>query len=55
MNIPHSALDVFEELNLEAIHARDIGLSRASDDEIMKYAVENKSILVTKDMGLQIL
>lgn len=50
-NIPYSALKVFEELNLEAVHARDVGLSRAADREIMNYAVKNKSILVTKDLG----
>ena len=49
-NIPHSALEVFKGLNLESLHARDIGLSRADDKEIFDYAVKNKSILVTKDL-----
>ncbi|MBI2542778.1 MAG: DUF5615 family PIN-like protein [Candidatus Aenigmarchaeota archaeon] len=50
-NIPYSALEVFEELSLEAIHARYVGLSQAIDKEIMNFAIKNKSILVTKDMG----
>ncbi|MBI2499016.1 DUF5615 family PIN-like protein [Candidatus Woesearchaeota archaeon] len=50
-NIPYSALDVFREFNLAAIHARDVGLSRASDEQIMEYVIKNKSILVTKDLG----
>ena len=50
-NIPYSALEIFEELNLECEHARDIGLSRADDIQIMNYAIKNDSILVTKDLG----
>lgn len=49
-NIPHSALEVFKELNLESSHARDVGLGRADDKEIMAYAIKNSSILVTKDL-----
>lgn len=49
-NIPYSALEIFTELNLEAEHARNVGLSRASDKEIMDYAIKNNSILVTKDL-----
>lgn len=49
-NIPYSALEIFEELNLESTHARDAGLSRADDMKIMDYAVKNDSILVTKDL-----
>lgn len=49
-NIPYSALEVFKDLNLEPLHARDVGLSRADDKEIFDYAVKNNSILVTKDL-----
>ena len=49
-NIPYSALTAIKELNLEAIHAKDAGLSQASDKEIAKYAEKSKSILVTKDL-----
>lgn len=49
-NIPYSALQLFKQLNLEAVHARDVGLSRSSDKEIMDYAVNIKGVLVTKDL-----
>ena len=50
VNIPYSALEVFEELNLESVHASDIGLNRADDIEIMDYVIKHDSILVTKDL-----
>src|SRR3989338_8167732 len=49
-NIPYSALMVFEELKLESTHARDVGLSRASDRDIADYARKNGSMLLTKDL-----
>ncbi len=49
-NIPYSALKMFKELNLEAVHARDVGLARTDDKEISNYAKKNGSILVTKDL-----
>ena len=49
-NIPHSVLKVFEELEMKAEHARDAGLSNATDKEIFEYAVKNRRILVTKDL-----
>lgn len=49
-NIPYSALDLFKELGLKATHARDAGLGKATDKEIMLYAKKTKSILVTKDI-----
>ena len=45
-NMPYSVLTIFKELGLKAIHARDVGLSRAADKEIARYAKKNKSILV---------
>lgn len=49
-NIPYSALEIFKVLKLEAAHARDVGLSRADDKEIIEYAIKNNSIIVTKDL-----
>ncbi len=49
-NMPYSVLKVFEELKLEAMHAKDVGLSQADDTKIMEYAIRTKSILVTKDL-----
>lgn len=31
-------------------HVREIGLVNATDDEIIKYALQNKTIIVTKDV-----
>ncbi len=53
-NIPYSALEIFEELNLESIHARDAGLSRADDIEIMNYATKMMAFLLQKIWSSQI-
>ncbi len=39
VNMPYSSLVIFEELDLEAQHAKDVGLSKAKDEEIMNYAI----------------
>lgn len=49
-NIPYSALTVFKQANLKAVHARDVGLSQASDEKILDYAAKNGLILITKDL-----
>ncbi len=49
-NIPYSTLNIFKKINLEVIHARDIGLGQATDKKILEYAIRSKSILVTKDL-----
>lgn len=49
-NIPYSALTALKELNLEAIHAKDAGLSQAGDQDVLRYAAGNKCVLVTKDL-----
>jgi predicted nuclease of predicted toxin-antitoxin system len=50
-NIPYSALEIFREIDLEAIHVKNIGLGKSTDLEIMNNALENKSIIITKDLG----
>ncbi len=49
-NMPYSTLELFKELDLEAQHAKDVGLGKAQDKEIMNYAIKNKCILITKDL-----
>lgn len=49
-NLPYSTLNIFKKINLEVIHARDIGLGNADDKKILEYTIKNKSILVTKDL-----
>jgi len=38
------------ELGYEAIRANEIGLARATDEEIMRYAIENDMVIVTADL-----
>ncbi len=49
-NMPLSSIELFEELNLQAVHARKIGLGNAGDKEIMDYAIDNNFIFITKDL-----
>lgn len=48
-NIPYSSKQIFKDFGTVE-HTRDVGLSKASDKEILRYASKNKSILVTKDL-----
>lgn len=48
--MPYSSLAMLEELGLEVQHAKDVGLGKAPDKEIMNYAVKNKCVLITKDL-----
>jgi len=48
-NMPYSSKDVFSPFG-QVNHAGDVGLASAADREIIKYAVERKAILVTKDL-----
>lgn len=49
-NMPLSSVELFEEMNLPAVHARKIGLGSAGDEEIINYAIDNNFILITKDL-----
>jgi predicted nuclease of predicted toxin-antitoxin system len=49
-NIPRSSLEIFEALDQKAVHVTEIGLGAATDEEIAIHAIENKSIIVTKDL-----
>ena len=49
-NIPYSAQAVFKKNHCFAQHAKDAGLARASDTQILEHAIREKSILVTKDL-----
>lgn len=48
--MPYSTLKIFKELNLEAQHAKDVGLEKASDKEIIDYTITHKYVLITKDL-----
>lgn len=47
--LPRSAATILREKDWDISHTGDIGLSRASDREILEYARENTSTIVTLD------
>ena len=47
--MPYSSKEIFQKYG-EVTHARDIGMTGATDKEIIQYALKNKAILVTKDL-----
>lgn len=49
-NIPLSSKDIFKKLNYETEHSREIGLGKATDEQLIKYAIKNNQILITKDL-----
>lgn len=51
-NMRRSSVIIFEELNIEVQHAKNVGLGKAQDREIMNYTIKNKCILITKDLEL---
>ncbi len=48
-NMPYSSKEVFKKFG-HVNHAKDVGLARAIDREIIEHALEHKAILVTKDL-----
>ena len=50
-NIPFSSKEILKKFNYNAEHSREIGLGKATDEQIIKYAIKNNQILVTKDLG----
>ena len=47
--MPYSSKEIFQKYG-EVTHARDIGMTGATDKAIIQYALKNKAILVTKDL-----
>lgn len=47
--LPRSAVAILKDAGWEAVHAVDVGLSRASDDLILAYARDKHWICVTLD------
>ena len=50
MNMPPSVCDGLQRLGYEAVHAQDLGLSRATDEAIVLEARTRKQIIVTHDL-----
>ena len=49
-NLPSSSKEIFKKFNYKAEHSREIGLGKSTDEQIIKYAIKNNQILVTKDL-----
>ncbi|GFO96315.1 hypothetical protein ig2599ANME_0503 [groundwater metagenome] len=47
--MPRSSAEVMRSMGLKVSDVRDIGMGSAKDKEIIKYALDNSRIIVTKD------
>jgi len=47
--LPRSSAARLRDAGVDAVHAGDVGLSRATDGEILQYAVEHDRVIVTLD------
>lgn len=47
--LPRTAAKILKEKGWDVLHTGDIGLSRASDNEILEYARAEKRVIVTLD------
>lgn len=48
-NLPYSSREIFNKYG-ETFHAREVNLKEAPDEEIFKFTVKQKAILVTRDL-----
>lgn len=48
-NLSPKLIELLSELNHQATHVYDIGLSRASDREIFQYAKDNNMVIISAD------
>ena len=48
-NTPYAAAALLAESGIDAVHARDLGLSRATDPTILATAAESARVIVTHD------
>jgi len=44
----------WEVLTVKDVLDRKAGTNSVSDDQVLKYAIENKTVIVTKDNGVKI-
>lgn len=50
-DMPRSTAKLIESLGCDVEDVRDIGLKSAKDKEIVEYALKNKRIIVTRNIG----
>lgn len=48
-NIPYSVKEIFPSTD-EVVYVRDVALANASDDEIIKYALQDRIIVISRDL-----
>ena len=48
-NLPYSSKEVFNKFG-KTWHTRDVNLNKAPDEEIFNFAIEQKAILITRDL-----
>ena len=52
MNHSPTIVDGLRSLRFDAVHIRDVGLARASDEDIFRFAAAEQRIIVTADLDL---
>lgn len=50
--LPRGGVDILARLGWDVVHTGDIGLSQATDRQLLEYANENDRIIVTLDADL---
>ncbi|MBU2503901.1 MAG: DUF5615 family PIN-like protein [Nanoarchaeota archaeon] len=50
-NVPYSSAKIIKNLGYKVRHAREIGMGKSPDEEIIDYASRNNMILITRDVG----
>ncbi|RLI40275.1 hypothetical protein DRO59_09620 [Candidatus Bathyarchaeota archaeon] len=50
-DMPRSSAKLIRSLGYDIEDVRDIGLRRAKDEEIAKYALKNNRIIITRNIG----
>ena len=50
-DIPRSSLKNLIDAGFEAVDVRDIGLRGKPDNTILEYAINNKAVVITADIG----
>ncbi len=48
-DMPRSSVEAIKSIGYDVEDVRDIGMKAAKDNEIIKYALDNKRIIITKD------
>lgn len=47
--LPRSTAEILRGASVDVVHVGDVGLSRATDDEILEYAIQHNRVVVTLD------